>query len=66
MEELNNLRKSVNLMKAQMGYLRDHIIKLDETVQQVGDNLDSFIEVYTLDMKKVNQRLDAIEKRLGE
>ncbi|MEM9833966.1 MAG: hypothetical protein AAF944_25265, partial [Bacteroidota bacterium] len=49
MEELNNLRKSVNLMKAQMGYLRDHIIKLDETVQQVGDNLDSFIEVYTLE-----------------
>ncbi|WKN44718.1 hypothetical protein [Tunicatimonas pelagia] len=66
MEELNKLRRSVNLMKAQMSYLRDHVIKLDETVQQVGDDLDAFIDVYTLDMKKVSQRLDAIEKRLDK
>jgi len=51
-EELNTLHKSVNLLKAQLSYLREGAQRAESALEDICTDLDAFVEIYTLDQKK--------------
>lgn len=64
-DELKKLRQSVNVLKAQMSYMRESTQKAEKAIEDVSVDLDAFIDVYVADQKKVEERLERLEKHVG-
>lgn len=71
-EALEKLRQSirkvetkVNALDAKVGFLRDSTVELKESVQDMAVDFDAFVEVYTQDWNKVDERLSRLEKHVG-
>jgi len=65
MEELRNLRKSINVANAKISYLSDGFKDLKESFESITQDLDLFIEVYETNQSDVEKRLSKLEKHLG-
>ncbi len=65
MEELEKLRQSVNVLKAQVSYLRESSQKVEKAVEDVSVDLDAFIDVFGQYQERTDKRLDRIEKHVG-
>ncbi|MFP4089445.1 MAG: hypothetical protein ACLFT3_04010 [Cyclobacteriaceae bacterium] len=50
-EELNKLRKSVNLLKAQVNFFREGAQRVENAVEDMSQNLDAFIKIYSTEKK---------------
>ena len=64
-EELKKLRKSIKMLEAKMEFQRENSRQMFEITQQIGQDLDDFIEVYSLEMKKIDKRFARLEKHVG-
>ncbi|MEM8894911.1 MAG: hypothetical protein AAGC88_10060 [Bacteroidota bacterium] len=65
MEELKQLKQSVNVASAQIGFLSQGFKALQENFQDISSDLDAFIEVYEASQRKIDVRLNKIEEHIG-
>ena len=64
-EELKKLRKSIKMLEAKMEFQKENTQQMFEITQQIGQDLDSFIEVYSIEMEKIDKRFARLEKHVG-
>ena len=53
------------MAEAKIAFLRDGFNDLSQAFQDISADLDAFIEVYSTNQKRVDERLDRIEKHVG-
>ena len=65
MEELQRLKKSINLANAKISYLSQGFQELEVHFEDISSDLDAFVNIYEASQNKVDERLDKIEKHIG-
>ena len=64
-EELKKLRKSIKMLEAKMEFQKENSQQMFEVTRQIGQDLDNFIEVYSIEMEKIDKRFERLEKHVG-
>ena len=64
-EELKKLRKSIKMLEAKMEFQKENTRQMFEITRQIGQDLDDFIEVYSIEMEKIDKRFERLEKHVG-
>ena len=64
-EELKKLRKSIKMLEAKMEFQKENTQQMFEITRQIGQDLDDFIEVYSIEMEKIDKRFARLEKHVG-
>lgn len=64
-EELKKLRKSIKMLEAKMEFQKENTQQMYEITRQIGQDLDDFIEVYSIEMEKIDKRFARLEKHVG-
>lgn len=65
MEELQRLKKSINLANAKISYLSQGFQDLKVHFDDISSDLDAFVDIYEDSQNKVDERLSKIEKHIG-
>ncbi|GEM_PF-1925305 len=64
-EELKKLKRSTNLAKTKISFLKESVDDLYEAFKTVNTDLGAFIDVYNETQRRNEERFDRLEKHVG-
>ena len=64
-EELEKLRRSVNVAEAKIAYLKEGVDGLGQAFKDISADLDAFITVYEEVQQRNEERFARLEKHVG-
>lgn len=64
-DQLQKIKQQFAVVNAKLSYLQDGLKDVKGSFEQLSVDFDLFIDLYSKDMDKVNERLDRLENHVG-
>lgn len=64
-EQLRKIQQQFSVVNAKLSYLQDGLKDAKGSFEELSSDFNLFIDLYSRDMDKVNERLDRLENYVG-
>lgn len=63
--QLKKIQQQFSVVNAKISYLQEGVGGLKTSLEQMGQDFNLFIDLYSRDMEKIQERFERIEKHVG-